>query len=420
MSISYIIAFVCLFGCKPSETIDLPQPNIEDSASIANNNVNFELISYKRMGIKGACYSTIVTKSNVIYVIQEVGNGHNDALVALNKESLDTIWVLPNQGTTNNHQLYNDILYYESNDRLVAIDVSSGSKLWEYSGLPIYDGLLSDYTFGSGKIYAFFNFGDKWKSSDSAYLFSLDPVTGDAQFEYKLYTTDRNGYRPQMNGMVFWQHPSGNKILFCQSTSWNWSPNVNQSRGDYFAIDLTADSLYLDLGFYWYDRSNVNTQNTGFKPLLDDNNVIFSYREKTASLNLISKKVVWETDIPIGNRTSRTYAVIHDKKLYCDVGNEKSFNVLNISDGSFIFGNKQMGGDFYLSPLRIYDDAVWCSTTTGLYKVDNRAQLKKKLLNEDRVGGYYGSFQYGMDIDEETGFIYTTRGYAYVCIQERE
>ena len=60
------------------------------------------------------------------------------------------------------------------------------------------------------------------------------------------------------------------------------------------------------------------------------------------------------------------------------------------------------------------------ATIRGLYKVNDQAQKLAELPNEETVGGYYGSFQNGMDIDQETGYIYTTRGYAFVCLKEKK
>jgi hypothetical protein len=409
-----------LGGCKPDEPVKPTPPVIQDTTSNLVENKDFDLVYYKRMGIKGACYATVVTEYNVIYAIQQVGNGHNDAIIALDKTTGDSLWVLPNQGATSNYKLLGNILYYNSRDRLAALDIRTGTKLWQFSGQPYGDGELGDYTFGNNQIFAFINFGDKWQSQDSMLVFSVNPSSGNAELKYKMYTKERQGYRPSIQGAVYWQHPDGRDIVFCQSRSWNTNPVVNQERADFFAVDINNDSLYWDLGFYYYQESNTNSQGYGFDPMLVNNDVFISYREKTSKLNLVNKNTIWDTEIPYVYQTSRREAVISMSKIYCQVGNSKSFNVVNASDGSFVAGNKQMGGDFYASPLRVYDNAVWCTTTTGLYKVDDQAQKLAELPNEETVGGYYGSFQNGMDIDQETGYIYTTRGYAFVCLKEKE
>ena len=408
-----------LVGCKPDEPVKPSPPKPQDTTSQLVENKDFDLVFYKRMGVKGACYATVVTEYNVIYAIQKVGNGHNDDIIALDKTTGDTLWVLPNQGATSNYKLFGNTLYYNSRDRLAALDIRTGAKLWQFSGQPYGDGELGDYTFGKGQIFAFINFGDKWKSQDSMFLFRVNPSSGDAELKYKMYTTDRQGYRPYIQGAVYWQHPDGRDIVFCQSRSWNTNPNINQEKADFFAVNLTNGSLYWDLGFYYYTESNINSQGYGFNPILINDDIIISYREKTTRLGLISQKAVWETQIPDMYQTSRREALFFSDKIYCQVGNEKSFNIVNASDGSFVAGNKQMGGGFYTSPLRVYDNAVWCTTTNGLYKVDDHAQILAELPNEETVGGYYGSFQNGMDIDQETGCIYTTRGYAFVCLKEK-
>ena len=208
-----------LGGCKPEEPLKPTPPPLADTTSNLVENKDFDLIFYKRMGIKGACYATLVTDYNVIYAIQQVGNGHNDAIIALDKTTGDSLWVLPNQGATSNYKLSGDILYYNSKDRLAALDIRTGTKLWQFSGQPYGDGELGDYAFGNGEIIAFINFGDKWKSQDSLLVFSVDPSSGRGELKYTMYTEDRQGYRPYIQGAVYWQHPDGRDIIFCQSRS---------------------------------------------------------------------------------------------------------------------------------------------------------------------------------------------------------
>lgn len=412
-----------LVGCKPDEPVKPSPPKPQDTTSQLVENKDFDLVFYKRMGVKGACYATVVTEYNVIYAIQKVGNGHNDDIIALDKTTGDTLWVLPNQGATSNYKLFGNTLYYNSRDRLAALDIRTGAKLWQFSGQPYGDGELGDYTFGKGQIFAFINFGDKWKSQDSMFLFRVNPSSGDAELKYKMYTTDRQGYRPYIQGAVYWQHPDGRDIVFCQSNSWNTDPNVNQERGDYFAIDVANDSLYWDLGFYWKTVGEPLSLGSGAIPLhFDENMIISNGWDLRAKLELVNKTIEWQSQIPPLYATGQYFyspGKYFNGKLYYSVGNEKSFNIVNASDGSFVAGNKQMGGGFYTSPLRVYDNAVWCTTTNGLYKVDDHAQILAELPNEETVGGYYGSFQNGMDIDQETGCIYTTRGYAFVCLKEK-
>ena len=413
-----------LGGCKPDEPVEPIKPPVIDTTSNLVENKDFELVYYKRMGIKGACYATVVTDYNVIYSIQRVGNGHSDDIIALDKANGDTLWVVPNQGATSNYKLFGNVLYYNTRDRLAALDIQTGTKLWQFSGKPLGDGILGDYTFGNGKIFAFFNFGWKLDGQDSMLMFSINPQSGSSELKYKMYTTDRQGYQPYIQGAVYWQHPDGRDIIFCQSNSWNWDKNVNQSRGDYFAIDVENDSLYWDLGFYFYDPEDINTTVSGSIPLIHNNQIYLSSGGGWKSrMNLNTKSSKWITPIPTLYRTGQYFhhpGTYYNGKLYYSVGNEKSFNIINSSDGSFVAGNKQMGGDYYASPLRIYDNAVWCTTTTGLYKVNDQAQKLAELPNEETVGGYYGSFQNGMDIDQKTGYIYTTRGYAFVCLKEKK
>ena len=413
-----------LGGCKPDEPVEPIKPPIIDTTSNLVENKDFELVYYKRMGIKGACYATIVTEYNVIYAIQRVGNGHSDDIIALDKANGDTLWVVVNQGATSNYKLFGNVLYYNTRDRLAALDIQTGTKLWQFSGKPLGDGILGDYTFGNGKIFAFFNFGWKLDGQDSMLMFSINPQSGSSELKYKMYTTDRQGYQPYIQGAVYWQHPDGRDIIFCQSNSWNWDKNVNQERGDYFAIDIDNDSLYWDLGFYWELIGEPLSIGSGAIPLLADNKLWISNGwHLRVSFDLQTKKRIWKMTIPSLYATGQYFyapGVYYKGKLYYSVGNEKSFNILNASDGSFVAGNKQMGGDYYTSPLRVYDDAVWCTTTTGLYKVNDQAQKLAELPNEETVGGYYGSFQNGMDIDQKTGYIYTTRGYAFVCLKEKK
>ena len=418
-----------LVSCKPEEPLKPTVPDPQDTTNQLVENDDFDLVFYKRMGVKGACYATVVTECNVIYAIQTVGNGHNDAIIALDKQTADTLWVLPDQGATTNYKRYGDLLFYNSRDRLAALDIRTGTPLWQFSGQPYGDGILGDYTFGNNQVFAFINMGYKGNGFeknglDSLMVFAIDPSSGNSELKHTIYTRDRQGYRPFIQGAVYWQHPDGRDIVFCQSNSWNWDKDVNQGRGDYFAVDINHDSLYWDLGFYWFDQGIELNNGSGAAPLIDGNTIyISSGWDMRVSLDLTNKTTKWKTSIPAAYATGQYFyapGVYYQGKLYYSVGNFKSFNIVDASDGSFVAGNKDMGGDFYASPLRVHDHAVWCTTTTGLYKVDEYAQKLAELPNEETVGGYYGSFQNGMDIDPETGYIYTTRGYAFVCLKEKE
>ncbi len=395
-----ILLFLQLgMSCKKEPSI-APCENSENPSVKVNK--NFDLIWDVKVNEVFSCRATIVTPNEVIYWTWK-GAGHNDYMVAFNKSTGDTLWHRDATGGTNNHRLIGNYIYSDIDERLVCIDPSTGNEVWRFS--PAY---LSDYVYADGSIYAFF---DQGNSADSTALYKINPLSGSAMHLYSVYTSDRAGYSQSPRGIAYWKHPNGNEIIFAQSTG----VNVSVGRCDYFVIDITGDSMYWDLGNYF------NTSARGFTPLLEGNNIYISGGfAGVASLNLVTKSTNWKVSEPTASQTGGKYAVIADGKLFKEVGNFGHFNVLNLLNGNQLKTYSGIGTNFRGSPLRFFNNKVYFTTTDVLGIVEtSTGNMIQNLHFSEYVGETAGGPQSGMDVDPSNGYIYTTRGYSFVCIKEK-
>jgi outer membrane protein assembly factor BamB len=234
-----VILFLQLgMSCKKEPILDSCTSNNEDTVEF---NQDFELIWSVPDNRGFSCYSSIITASNVIYFIDPPGAGGDD-IIALDKITGDTLWVKQSLNSTSKHKLIGNTLCYDSKG-LVCINVLNGNEIWK---IPNWSAKrLEDFIFSNNKIYAFFSLG-VGVVGDSTKLYEINPLTGTANEKYTLYGSNRNGYNQAPRGMVFYQHPNGNEIIFIQSTG--YKPSITSERAEYYAIDITNDSIYWDLG----------------------------------------------------------------------------------------------------------------------------------------------------------------------------
>ena len=384
-------------SCKKEKVLEptTPKPPKE------NSNSNFSQI-WNKTSVNGfQCEATIVTSTNVIYWIDMEGGSFRDDMIAFDKNTGDTLWYKQGTGVTGKHKLIGNYVYYDLNERLICMDPSTGNEVWRLS--PAY---LSDYIYANGSIYAFFY------TRDSAMLYKINPITGSNNKIYTIYSADRDGYSQSPNGMVYWKHPNGNDIIFVQSSGLK----VSVGRGEYYAIDITGDSIYWDLGEYFSGSGGI-----GFSPLLAGSNInINNGTLGVASLNLVTKTTNWKVTEPLTTQTGGKYAILKNNKIFKEAGNIGHFNIIDINNGSQLKTYTNIGTSFRGSPLRIYNNKIYFTTTEILGIIDaNTANMVQKLDYKQKVGETLGGFHSGMDIDPMNGYIYTVRYKSFVCIKEK-
>jgi hypothetical protein len=398
------LATSLLAGCKKEPVIE-PCSNTDNGVSL---NQDFELVWSEKDSRGFTCYGTVVTPTSVVYFIDPAGPGGDD-IIALDKVNGDTIWSKPAQSSTSKHKLIGNTICY-SRSGLICIDISTGSEVWRISNTSTKS--LNDFIYANNKIYAFFDLGGGI-TGDSTNLYEIDPVTGNSVEKYTLYGKDRNGYNQSPRGMIFYKHPNGNEIIFTQANG--YKPSITSSRGEYYAIDITNDSMYWDLGSYY------NLNGIGSTPIINGDILIFNgpWSQHT-SINLRTKTINWNTQVPNAYRTGGGYMIELGGKIFQSVGNAAQFNILNASDGSFYKNYSNLGYDSFGSDFVAYNNHIYFTTTKGLFKMNASGTIVKQILaTEALADSVGGSFSNGLDIDRSTGHIYTTCGFNMVCIKEK-
>ena len=365
-------------------------------------NENFTEIWSVKMSKGVNIMGTLVTDSNVIYWTDFVGGGYRDDMVAFNKRTGDTAWHKLGNWFSSKYKLIGDYVYFSQNYELHCINPIDGNELWRVTGA----GELADYLAVNGSIYAFF------KNSSTTYLYKIDPLTGSKTTEYTINASDRGGFFQNPSGIAHWQHPNGNDIIFIQSSGLK----ASVGKGEYYAIDITADSMYWDLGNYF------NSVAIGFPPLIDGNNVIIGigFTEGNASLNLVTKTTNWKVAGPISSHTGGGYAVLKNGKIFKEVGNMGHFNVLDVSNGNQVATHKNIGTSGRRSPLKVYNNKVYFTTTDIIGVIDcSTNNFAQKILHDEQIGNTSSYPDNGLDVDQTNGYIYTSRGPWFVCLKEK-
>lgn len=395
-------------SCSKEKAI-VPCVNGGNNPSVLNQ--DFELLWKVRDNRGFVSYGTVVTPTSVVYFYDPPGPGGDD-IVALDKANGDTLWIKTAQGSTSKHQFKDGNLYFSQSDELYCINASTGVNLWSFDG---NGGELADYTFGNGKVFAYIYYNGLVGPLTN--LFSLNPSTGTSQLEFTIDKADRDGYRQRPKGMIYYQHPNGNEIIFTQSSGHNIT--ITTSRGEYFAVDITNDSMYWDLGEYFYD-GDINSRGISASPILINNhNLIINNYKYNASLDLQTKNENWRTLIPSQFRTGIREMAELNGKCFQSPGNFSQFNIINTSDGSLHKNYGNIGGENWSAAMAKYNNHIYVSTTFGFYKMDANGTIVKQLLRSDKLSEDVSGTIQTFDIDPTTGYIYATVGFNLVCFKEK-
>ena len=383
-------------SCKKEKALP---PNPSPPKLTVKTNNNFSEIWSNKISEGFYGIGTVVSDSNVVYWYDIVGGGYRDDMVAFNKRTGDTAWHKIGEGFSSKHKLIGNYIYFSQKNKLLCINPKNGNELWRLN-----KGSLADFLHINGSIYAFF------ETKDSAVLYKVNPISGANTHIYSIYTADRGGFIQEPSGIIHWKHPNGNDIIFVQSSALK----VSVGRGEYYAIDITADSMYWDLGEYFTGSGGI-----GFFPILDGNNVVIN-NLGTASLNLINKTLNWNTTEPISVQTYGQYAVISNNKIFKDVGNFGYLNIIDANNGNHLKSHTDIGTNFISSKLVLYNNKVYFTTSSVIGVIDCISNnFLNKIKPDETIGKTKGAAGKGLAVDSSTGYIYTTRGTSFVCIKEK-
>lgn len=396
-------------SCKKEPIIESCVNNSRDTTSL---NQDFELLWKVRDNRGFVSYGTVVTPTSVVYFYDPPGPGGDD-IVALDKVTGDTLWIKQAQGSTSKHRLVGSTICYAGNG-LYCLDINTGLEQWRIQNNSTQS--LTDFTSANNKIYAFFDLGGGI-FGDSTKLYEINPLSGISLEKFTLYGRSRDGYNQGPLGMVYYRHSNGNEIIFTQAQSHN--PIIITSRGEYYAIDISNDSMYWDLEDYFYD-GDINSKGIGSPPVLVGKNVLLNNGWiYNASLNLETKTVSWNTQVPTSYRTGGGKMAELNGKLFQSLGNASNFNIINTNDGSFYKNYNTLGFDNWAPALMKHNNHIYFSSNKGFYKMDANGTIVKQLLRSDKLSEDVSGTIQTFDIDPTTGYIYATVGNNIICIKEK-
>lgn len=405
-----LLALQLGMSCKKEPIIEPCANNGNDTSAF---NQDFELLWKVRDERGFVSYGTVVTSTSVVYFYDPPGAGGDD-IVALDKTTGDTLWIKQAQKNTSKHTLVGNKICYANKD-LVCLDVLTGSELWRVSGNS--NKTLNDFIFANNKIYAFFDLGSGIVG-DSTKLYEINPATGVSVAKFTIYGNDRNGYNQTPRGMLLYEHTNGNDIIFVQSTG--YKPSITSEIADYYAIDITNDSMYWDLGRFLFDGTLNSGGGGGSNPILVNSNVLVNQGWiYNASLNLETKIINWKTQVPNSYRTGLGKMAELNGKLFQSLGNASNFNIINTNDGSFYKNYNSLGFDNWAPALMKYNSHIYFSSNKGFYKMDGYGTIVKQLLRSEKLSETVSGTIQTFDIDPATGYIYATVGYNLVCFKEK-
>jgi eukaryotic-like serine/threonine-protein kinase len=155
--------------------------------------------------------STPVIANGVLY--SGCGDG---SMYAINSQSGATIWSknFDPYGVITTPTVSNSVLYFQCNQKIQALDVSSGNIIWTS---PIIANFYASVTLGNGLLYA---------SGADSNFYALDIQTGNIAWSFNM---GANGTSPALaNGMLY--EAAYNDSLFCMDAltgTKKWSVYVN-------------------------------------------------------------------------------------------------------------------------------------------------------------------------------------------------
>ncbi|MEN8929277.1 MAG: PQQ-binding-like beta-propeller repeat protein [Flavobacteriales bacterium] len=403
--LSLLIFSIFTINCKKEE------PLVECAPEPTNINSDFELIWSKSGNRRYLDVNHVtVASSSVIYNHNPSGSVQDEELIAFDKATGDTLWQYKSGFWYQAPQVYQDKYFVNIDGELVCIDAANGNEVWRLN-----KGYLSHFTIENGNIYA--AFGNVRGVSDSTEFFKINPSTGNEIKMYSIHKSERNNFSQNPKGMKVWIHPNGNEVLFVHSVSY-YSSSLNViSKSEYYALDLTADSMYWDLGYYFVSNEVSN-------PVIENYNLyLHSSLGEIAKINLLAKTEIWRNlTLPYSHSTRM---ILNNNLLYKSIGSVSEVRVHSVNDGSIY---KKLGNlstfsteqPHATSNFKKYNNKIYFSNYNTVCVVDLLSNEVLRIINQtEKLGPLSsGGFAKSLDLDPRTNYIYTEREGSIICMKE--
>lgn len=349
------------------------------------------------------CNAIEVTNHCLLYVYDN--DFSRDALLGLDKLTGDTLWTRNLNYRSDFYKTDGELIFLESNGALLAIDAKTGADVWSYGGIGASK-YVNQMTLDGNYIYAFFSIGN-W-TANIVEIYKIEKSTGIATQVFTLDALDFGGYRQIALESIHFTHPtSNNSMLYVQTTSFK-SGNYG---GNFYLLNLTADSMYWDLN---PEINKIDTvgRGKGYSPIILPNqqSIIFNSQEKgTFSINYTTKTANWKNFETNFSRISKRMEYVDNNLFLFPSSNSPSIQVLNLATGN---STKNLGGDFAFSNSIVVKNEEQLYFLSGdLFIIDGNRSIIKGIDKGYKIGDSYGWFNNTVAIDNSSKHLYFTKGH---------
>ena len=364
----------------------------------------------KKVNTPLICRSVFIFSKGVVFFTQEAKPNSRDNIIALGKNTGDTMWVW-DEGRyfTNHRHIKGSTLYFSAGTSVFAVDCNTGKTLWQFTP----PDNLAYTTLHVDENHIFVSYQDRKPNpiENETILYELE-ANGLAKKWLTVKATDRDGFTLNFDHITVLPNIDHGLLIFCESRSWNYGP-INEGRAEYVTFNLTKHKVHKNWG------NMFNDIDIGGKALLQNNTLYLSSGwNQAASINVKTGRINWHVHFPASKATAGLMPVHElNGSLFLSLGNFGRLRVLDASTGLTINELEDIGTEWYATAFVNYNEHVWFTTTKGLYALDVNGKLQASLLNSDFIGMHTGNFTNGFGIDQSTGLMYGVRGSSFVCFK---
>lgn len=355
---------------------------------------------------------SLVLDNKVIFVVSDENIAtFNYYLLALDKTSGDTLWRwndgmhLMKEVLCFDNKLY---FYGSAVGKLTCVDANTGLTLWQWDDNTYR--VINGLTAAHGRIYTSAGYGHSGiRGMAETRILSFDPFQSAPFVEYVFETEKRGGSSLSLYDPLPWTHPNGDLIMFYNPSATDG--NGLTSHAEFLAVNLSADSIYLDL------KNHFSASAKGRSTLIN-NQVYFGAAPdatpswKTGCLNLVTMEILWVNTLTHTYPSSVQYKTSNGI-LLMNSGNTNYVNAIAANSGKLLWTNTSCGTQ--TSPFQMYDGLAWLKSGEGILglsphtgditKKVRHYQLHQSLWEQKMEGWSVGEFS-TFTIDHQTGYFY--------------
>lgn len=343
-------------------------------------------------------------------------------LLALDKSTGDTVWVWEEGLLLMKDVIcYDDKLYfYSSSDGLpTCVDANTGKKLWQWDDGQYRE--INGLVPINGRIYTSAGYGHRGvQGFRETRVISLDPNTGTPEIEFIFNTDQRDGHSLSLYEPMPWKHPNGDLIIFYNASAVgsgiNWYPR-------YIAANITADSIYFDLGNYFEAVAKGGVSIYGDKVYFGSSPTR-TQTWKTGCINMLTKEVEWVNELTKTD-PSAVKPIKMGNRILMNPGNTHYTNCLNASTGELEWTNTKCGKR--TSDFLPHNGIGWIKSGEGIIGLDPMSgeivhhvrnyELHEELWKQKSEGWTVAEFS-SFSIDQQTGWFYSASfGEYFTCFR---